>query len=54
MNNDTIDNAKAEGPSSCRDVVFLLRILPAAYLRKAGAKVECVAKRAEKRESGLD
>ena len=57
MNGTTIDNAKAEVPSvrrDRRDAALLLRILAAAYLRKAGAKVECVAKREEKPESGLD
>ncbi len=57
MNEKSIDKPQAEAPairSENRDAAFLLRILAAAYLRKAGAKVECVAKSVEKRESGLD
>ena len=57
MNENSIDKPQTEAPAirneNC-DAAFLLRILAAAYLRKAGAKVECVAKSVEKRESGLD
>jgi len=53
MNENSIGKPRAEAPA-IRDAAFLLRILAAAYLRKAGAKVECVAKSVEKRESGLD
>jgi len=57
MNEKSIDKPQAEAPairSENRDAAFLLRILASAYLRKAGAKVECVAKSVEKRDSGLD